>query len=45
MISQQEYAGKRARAVTALRSMNVADPLALEKTTSNLFRQRVQARV
>ena len=45
MISEQEYAGKRARVVTAIRSMNVADPLALEKTTSNLFRQRVQTRV
>ena len=45
MISQEEYAGKRARVVTAVRSMNAADPLALEKTTSNLFRQRAQERV
>ena len=45
MVSEEEYAGKRARAVAALRSMNVADPLALEKATSNLFRQRVQTRV
>ena len=45
MISQQEYADKRARVVTAIRATNAADPLALEKSTSNLFRQRVQARV
>src|SRR5688572_1999453 len=45
MISQEEYAGKRARAVAAIRSMNAANPLALEKSTSNLFRQRVQERV
>ncbi len=45
MISQEEYAGKRARVVTAIRSMNAADSLALEKSTSNLFRQRAQERV
>jgi FAD/FMN-containing dehydrogenase len=45
MISQQEYAGKRARVVTAIRATNAADPLALEKSTSNLFRQRVQEHV
>jgi FAD/FMN-containing dehydrogenase len=45
MISQQEYAGKRERVVAAIRSMNAADPLALEKSTSNLFRQRVQEHV
>ena len=45
MISQQEYVGKRERAVIAIRATNVADPLALEKSTSNLFRQRVQKRV
>ena len=45
MISQEEYAGKRARAVAAIRSMNAANSLALEKSTSNLFRQRVQERV
>jgi FAD/FMN-containing dehydrogenase len=42
MISQEEYAGKRARVVTAIRSINAANPLALEKSTSNLFRQRAQ---
>ncbi|HSL05693.1 MAG TPA: FAD-binding oxidoreductase [Nitrospiraceae bacterium] len=45
MITEQEYAGKRERVVTTIRSMNVSDPLALEKSTSNLFRQRVQERV
>ena len=45
MISEQEYADKRARAITAIRATNAAAPLALEKTTSNLFRQRVQAQV
>ena len=45
MISQQEYVGKRERAVLAIRATNVADPLALQKSTSNLFRQRVQERV
>ena len=45
MISEQEYADKRARAVTAIRATNAATSLALEKTTSNLFRQRVQTQV
>jgi FAD/FMN-containing dehydrogenase len=45
MISQQEYAGKRERVVTAIRATNAADPLALDKSTSNLFRQRVQEHV
>jgi FAD/FMN-containing dehydrogenase len=45
MISQEEYAGKRARVVTAIRATHAADPLALEKSTSNLFRQRVQEHV
>ncbi|HMD79707.1 MAG TPA: FAD-binding protein, partial [Anaerolineales bacterium] len=45
MISQEEYAGKRARAVAAIRSINAANPLALEKSTSNLFRQRAQEQV
>ena len=45
MISEQEYADKRARAVTAIRATNAAASLTLEKTTSNLFRQRVQAQV
>ncbi|HKP00138.1 MAG TPA: FAD-binding protein, partial [Nitrospiraceae bacterium] len=45
MISQQEYAGKRERAVAAIRTMNASNPLALEKSTSNLFRQRAQEQV
>ena len=45
MISQEEYAEKREHVVTAVRATNVADPLALEKSTSNLFRHRVQEHV
>ncbi|MEY4704937.1 MAG: hypothetical protein RL042_1139 [Nitrospirota bacterium] len=42
MISHEDYARKRESVVAALRSSNTTGPLALEKSTSNLFRQRVQ---
>ena len=45
MISQEEYAGKRDRVVAAMRATGLAEPLALEKSTSNLFRHRVQGHV
>jgi FAD/FMN-containing dehydrogenase len=42
MISHEEHARKRESLVKALRTSNSVGPLALEKSTSNLFRQRVQ---
>lgn len=42
MISHEDYARKRESVVAALRSSNTTGPLALEKSTSNLFRQRAQ---
>lgn len=42
MISHEEHARKREALVHALRTSSATGPLALEKSTSNLFRQRVQ---
>ena len=42
MISPEDHARKRNALVNALRTSNTTGSLALEKTTSNLFRQRVQ---
>jgi FAD/FMN-containing dehydrogenase len=42
MISPEAYARKRALLVQALRTSSTTGSLALAKTTSNLFRQRVQ---
>ena len=41
MISQDDHNRKRESLIRALRSSNAAGALALEKATSNLFRQRV----
>ncbi len=43
MISPEDHARKKAVLVESLRALRTAESLALEKTTSNLFRQRVQA--
>lgn len=45
MISSRDYIDKREQMRSSLRGMGVAQPLALEKTTSNLFRHREQERV
>ena len=42
MISHEEHARKREALVHALRTSSATGPLALEKSTSNLFRRRVQ---
>ncbi|MEQ1796079.1 MAG: FAD-binding oxidoreductase, partial [Nitrospira sp.] len=42
MISLEAYARKKEALVNALRASSMAGPLALEKSTSNLFRQRAQ---
>lgn len=42
MISRETYARKKESLVTQLRASGMAGPLALEKTTSNLFRSRVR---
>lgn len=42
MISREDYARKRESLIKALRASNTTGPLALEKSTSNLFRQRAQ---
>ena len=42
MISLEDHARKRAALVESLRASSTAGSLALDKTTSNLFRQRVQ---
>ena len=42
MISHEEHARKRESLVKTLRTSNTTGSLALEKSTSNLFRQRVQ---
>src|SRR4030065_732316 len=43
MISHEDHARKRESLIKALRAPDTTGPLALEKSTSNLFRQRVQA--
>jgi len=45
MISAEEYAGKRAHVLRSLPGTGVAEPLALAKSSSNLFRHRAQQRV
>lgn len=42
MISRESYARKKEFLVARLRASSATGPLALEKSTSNLFRQRVQ---
>ncbi len=42
MISHEDYARKRESLIKTLRASSTIGPLALEKSTSNLFRQRVQ---
>ncbi len=42
MISHEDYALKRESLIKTLRASSTTGPLALEKSTSNLFRQRVQ---
>ena len=42
MISHEEHARKRDSLVNTLRASATTGPLALEKSTSNLFRQRIQ---
>ena len=42
MISREDHARKRESLIKALRASSTTGPLALEKSTSNLFRQRVQ---
>ena len=42
MISAEDHVRKRESLINALRASNTTGPLALEKSTSNLFRQRVQ---
>lgn len=41
MISAEDHVRKRESLINALRTSNTTGPLALEKSTSNLFRQRV----
>ena len=42
MISHEDHARKRESLIKTLHTSNTTGPLALEKSTSNLFRQRVQ---
>lgn len=42
MISPEDHARKRDALIKTLRASSAAGPLALEKSTSNLFRQRIQ---
>lgn len=42
MISHEDHERKREALITALRASSLTGPLALEKSTSNLFRQRAQ---
>ncbi len=42
MISPEDHARKRDALIETLRASSAAGPLALEKSTSNLFRQRIQ---
>lgn len=42
MISHEDHARKRESLITTLRASSATDPLALEKSSSNLFRQRAQ---
>ncbi|NOT22503.1 MAG: FAD-binding oxidoreductase [Nitrospiraceae bacterium] len=45
MISVEEYAGKRAHVLRSLPGTGATEPLALAKSSSNLFRHRAQKRV
>ena len=45
MITVEEYAGKREHVLKSVRRDGVAQPLALDKSTSNLFRHREQEHV
>jgi FAD/FMN-containing dehydrogenase len=42
MISHEDYARKRESLISTLRASSTTGPLALDKSTSNLFRQRVR---
>src|SRR6188472_4302524 len=44
MISSDAYADKRGLILTSLHEIGAEQPLALDKSTSNLFRHRVQTR-
>jgi len=45
MITVEEYTGKRAHVLRSLTKTGVAEPLALAKSSSNLFRHRAPQRV